>query len=241
MAKTPTEAAAGAGVHAGELSRARRARAHRRQVVGVRHPRARRRANAALQRAAKPSGRHQSAHVDGDAARSGARRTRRAHGLPRSAAARGVRAHAARRDAASARARAGGVVRRASRSRSTPRARRTMRATARHAQHPPSARFVAGACHPARDVWSRSEPAYTRLSRPGSFRATARSIADAAGNTATARAPDPGPSQRCLRVRARLRVGLDRATGCGPSGLCARGDRVARTDTRTQSAVRRFE
>ena len=34
---------------------------------------------------------------------------------------------------------------------------------------------------------------------PEVFRATARSIADAAGNTATARAPDPGPSRRCLR------------------------------------------
>jgi hypothetical protein len=52
---------------------ARHPRPHRRQVVGVSNPRARRSAHAALQRAGA-GWTASSAHVDGDAARSGARR-----------------------------------------------------------------------------------------------------------------------------------------------------------------------
>jgi hypothetical protein len=60
------------------------------------------------------------------------------------------------------------------------------------------------------------------------------------GNTATARAPGPGPSRRCLRACARIRVGLDRGTGCGRM-VCARAETASRADTRTQCVVRRFE
>jgi hypothetical protein len=60
------------------------------------------------------------------------------------------------------------------------------------------------------------------------------------GNTATARAPGPGPSRRCLRACARIRVGLDRGTGCGRM-VCARAETASHADTRTQCVVRRFE
>src|SRR5439155_8840021 len=116
------EATAGAGVHSRELSRARDARSYWRQMVGVRYPRTWRRWNTALQRVAQRSGGHQSAHVDGDAARDGTRRSGCAHGLSRGTAARGVRAHSTRRNPPSARARTGRVVRR-----SPPRGRRRSR------------------------------------------------------------------------------------------------------------------
>src|SRR5436190_2979736 len=96
-AQSAIETSGGGGVHPGQLPRARGADAHRRQVVRVRDPCARRREDAALQRAAQRGDRHQPADVDRDAARAGAGRARDAHDLPRGAAPRGVRAHDAGR------------------------------------------------------------------------------------------------------------------------------------------------
>jgi hypothetical protein len=68
---------------------------------------------------------------------------------------------------------------------------------------------------------------------PRVFRATARNTADTAGSIATARAPDPGPSRRCLRACATLsgvRTQWSARTLSGPRGEPAHA-----------SAVRRFE
>jgi len=81
-------------------------------------------------------------------------------------------------------------------------------------------------------------------SRPEVFRATSAILPIQPGSIASARAPDPGPSRRCLRARAGLRIGLDRAQRRFDRPSCARGlrrDAVRRADVVCRSPIRESE
>jgi len=98
---------------------------------------------------------------------------------------------------------------------------------------------------------SRAEPArgLPRLDvhaprRPEVFRATSAILPIQPGSIASARAPDPGPSRRCLRARAGLRIGLDGAQRRFDRPSFARGlrrDAVRCADVVCRSAIRESE